>query len=81
LIKPFLGLAKHFLNLELLKTLFLNTATLPGMWERTVTIGSAGKVFSSTGIKVNEPTDGVEDFADRKKIIKYIYLDRLDDWT
>ena len=28
-------------------------ATLPGMWERTVTIGSAGKTFSSTGAKVN----------------------------
>jgi hypothetical protein len=27
-------------------------ATLPGMWERTVTIGSAGKSFSSTGTKV-----------------------------
>lgn len=24
-----------------------------GMWERTVTIGSAGKTFSSTGAKVN----------------------------
>ena len=31
--------------------LFL-TATLPGMWERTVTIGSAGKTFSITGWKV-----------------------------
>ena len=27
-------------------------ATLPGMWERTVTIGSAGKSFSVTGWKV-----------------------------
>ncbi|KAN0025139.1 hypothetical protein ACTFIV_009555 [Dictyostelium citrinum] len=27
-------------------------ATLPGMWERTVTIGSAGKTFSITGWKV-----------------------------
>ncbi|XP_056288111.1 kynurenine--oxoglutarate transaminase 1-like isoform X2 [Pseudoliparis swirei] len=27
-------------------------ASLPGMWERTVTIGSAGKTFSSTGWKV-----------------------------
>jgi len=27
-------------------------ATLPGMWERTVTIGSAGKTFSFTGWKV-----------------------------
>ena len=30
----------------------LRIATLPGMWERTVTIGSAGKAFSSTGAKI-----------------------------
>lgn len=28
------------------------TANLPGMWERTVTIGSGGKSFSATGWKV-----------------------------
>uniref|UniRef100_A0A4W3HCQ3 Kynurenine--oxoglutarate transaminase 3 n=1 Tax=Callorhinchus milii TaxID=7868 RepID=A0A4W3HCQ3_CALMI len=27
-------------------------ATLPGMWERTVTVGSGGKTFSATGWKV-----------------------------
>ena len=27
-------------------------ATLPGMWDRTVTIGSAGKTFSVTGWKL-----------------------------
>jgi aspartate/methionine/tyrosine aminotransferase len=27
-------------------------ATLPGMWERTITLGSAGKSFSVTGWKV-----------------------------
>lgn len=27
-------------------------ATLPNMWERTLTIGSAGKTFSSTGLKL-----------------------------
>jgi len=27
-------------------------ATLPGMWERTITVGSAGKSFSLTGWKV-----------------------------
>lgn len=31
-------------------------ATLPGMWERTVTIGSAGKMFSLTGWKVGWAT-------------------------
>ncbi|KRT78561.1 hypothetical protein AMK59_6684 [Oryctes borbonicus] len=32
--------------------MLLLLATLPGMWERTVTIGSAGKTFSVTGWKV-----------------------------
>ncbi|XP_071768062.1 kynurenine--oxoglutarate transaminase 1 [Centroberyx gerrardi] len=27
-------------------------ASLPGMWERTITIGSGGKTFSATGLKV-----------------------------
>ncbi len=27
-------------------------ATLPGMWERTITLGSAGKTFSVTGWKI-----------------------------
>jgi N-succinyldiaminopimelate aminotransferase len=31
-------------------------ATLPGMWERTVTIGSGGKTFSVTGWKVGWAT-------------------------
>ena len=31
-------------------------ATLPGMWDRTVTIGSAGKTFSFTGWKVGWAT-------------------------
>jgi len=30
----------------------LRIATLPGMWERTITIGSAGKTFSVTGWKL-----------------------------
>jgi len=30
----------------------LRLATLPGMWERTVTLGSAGKTFSVTGWKI-----------------------------
>ena len=33
-----------------------NIATLPGMWDRTITIGSAGKTFSATGWKVNTHT-------------------------
>ncbi|XP_018420831.1 PREDICTED: kynurenine--oxoglutarate transaminase 1 isoform X2 [Nanorana parkeri] len=30
----------------------IRIASLPGMWERTITIGSAGKTFSATGWKV-----------------------------
>ena len=30
----------------------IRMATLPGMWERTITIGSAGKTFSVTGWKL-----------------------------
>jgi len=30
----------------------IRPATLPGMWERTITIGSAGKCFSATGWKL-----------------------------
>nr|XP_013805130.1 PREDICTED: kynurenine--oxoglutarate transaminase 1 [Apteryx mantelli mantelli] len=30
-------------------------ASLPGMWDRTVSIGSAGKTFSATGWKVRAP--------------------------
>ena len=31
---------------------YILTATLPGMWDRTITIGSAGKSFSVTGWKL-----------------------------
>lgn len=30
----------------------IRIATLPNMWQRTLTIGSAGKIFSSTGLKL-----------------------------
>ena len=30
----------------------IRMASLPGMWERTVTLGSAGKTFSVTGWKI-----------------------------
>ena len=30
----------------------IRMATLPNMWERTLTIGSAGKTFSSTGLRL-----------------------------
>lgn len=32
--------------------ILINLATLPDMWERTITIGSAGKSFSMTGWKL-----------------------------
>jgi len=31
---------------------FVNLATLPEMWDRTITIGSVGKTFSVTGWKL-----------------------------
>lgn len=31
---------------------FIRLATLPGMWERTITISSSGKTFSTTGWKI-----------------------------
>jgi hypothetical protein len=34
------------------KNKHIRMATLPNMWERTLTIGSAGKTFSSTGLKL-----------------------------
>ena len=30
----------------------IRVAELPGMWDRTITIGSAGKTFSVTGWKL-----------------------------
>jgi N-succinyldiaminopimelate aminotransferase len=44
-------------------------ASLPGMWERTVTIGSAGKTFSLTGWKIGWAT-GPADLVDRVKGVK-----------
>lgn len=32
----------------------LRMAQIPGMWERTLTLGSAGKTFSATGWKVHQ---------------------------
>lgn len=38
------------IEIDFLLVLFI--ATLPGMWDRTITIGSAGKTFSVTGWKL-----------------------------
>lgn len=64
----------HHLNaaftLCMLTDVWFLAATLPGMWERTLTVGSAGKTFNSTGWKVRdmyvwmEWTESVEDIAD-----------------
>lgn len=49
------------------------------MWERTVTIGSAGKVFSSTGAKVKM------DYLFKLELVGFnkalIQIDRLDYWA
>uniref|UniRef100_A0A8C3A440 Kynurenine aminotransferase 1 n=1 Tax=Cyclopterus lumpus TaxID=8103 RepID=A0A8C3A440_CYCLU len=47
-----LGKVRPFTRLRLIHDVNVSTAGLPGMWERTVTIGSAGKTFSATGWKV-----------------------------
>lgn len=44
-------------------------ATLPGMWERTVTIGSGGKSFSFTGWKVGWAT-GPRHLIDAVKVVR-----------
>ncbi|MEU5875105.1 aminotransferase class I/II-fold pyridoxal phosphate-dependent enzyme [Glycomyces sp. NPDC047369] len=44
-------------------------ASLPGMWERTVSIGSAGKTFSVTGWKIGWAT-GPADLIGRLKGVK-----------
>lgn len=44
-------------------------ATLPGMWERTVTVGSAGKSFSMTGWKVGWAT-GPSDLIAAVRVVR-----------
>ena len=44
----------QILIISYLSCFISSLATLPGMWERTVTIGSAGKTFSVTGWKVRD---------------------------
>ncbi len=49
-------------------------ASLPGMWERTVTIGSAGKTFSLTGWKIGwatGPADLIARVKDRKQWLSF----------
>jgi N-succinyldiaminopimelate aminotransferase len=47
-------------------------ATLPGMWERTVTVGSAGKQFSVTGWKVGWATGPAELVAAVRAVKQYL---------
>jgi N-succinyldiaminopimelate aminotransferase len=44
-------------------------ATLPGMWERTVTVGSGGKTFSFTGWKVGWAT-GPRDLIGAVRVVR-----------
>jgi N-succinyldiaminopimelate aminotransferase len=47
-------------------------ATLPGMWDRTVTIGSAGKTFSVTGWKIGWATGPAELVARVKDVKQWL---------
>lgn len=50
-------------------------ATLPGMWERTITISSAGKTFNATGWKtgwVTGPADLVTAVRTAKQFLTYV---------
>ena len=50
-------------------------ASLPGMWERTLTISSAGKTFSATGWKVGwvvGPREGVAAARSAKQFLTYV---------
>lgn len=48
-------------------------AAVPGMWQRTLTISSAGKVFSSTGVKIGW-TIGPEELVSLCKVCQRIEL-------
>lgn len=49
-------LMRNIFNITFLFVVMVNkilpTATLPGMWERTVTVGSGGKTFCATGWRI-----------------------------
>ena len=47
-------------------------ATLPGMWERTLTISSAGKTFSTTGWKVGWVTGPAEAVAAVRTVKQFL---------
>jgi N-succinyldiaminopimelate aminotransferase len=47
-------------------------ATLPGMWDRTVTVGSAGKTFSVTGWKIGWATGPAELVARVKDVKQWL---------
>ncbi|MGL5818378.1 MAG: pyridoxal phosphate-dependent aminotransferase [Phycicoccus sp.] len=47
-------------------------ATLPGMWERTLTISSAGKTFSTTGWKVGWVTGPAEAVAAVRAVKQFL---------
>ena len=56
----------------------VSVATLPGMWERTITVGSSGKLLSCTGLKVSYTKK--LDFTVSKLQRKLVYSFRLAGW-
>ncbi len=56
----------------------IRIATLPGMWERTITVGSAGKTFSSTGAKVSPLLTTYMEFSFYFQFWCDLFVERLD---
>ncbi|XP_072505085.1 kynurenine--oxoglutarate transaminase 3 isoform X2 [Notamacropus eugenii] len=52
----------------------IKIATLPGMWERTITVGSAGKTFSVTGWKLGWSI-GPKDLIRQMQIVQQNVID------
>ncbi len=61
-----MNILRFFSHLQILEF----KATFPGMWERTVTIGSAGKVFGPTGCKIGI-TIGPKELIKKNSMVLY----------
>ena len=53
---------------------FISIATLPGMWERTITVGSAGKTFHATGWRVRLSPKNTKNHMPHLHGILFVFL-------